>query len=89
MPVPQCPVTLPSGIVLHPDLGWPEFRVAVEYDGQWHASADQLHRDRRRLNQLTAAGWLVFHVTSERMRRDFAGVLREVREALMARGWRP
>lgn len=88
-PVTQHPVRLRSGLILHPDLAWPEFRVAVEYDGQWHADADQLHRDRQRLNQLVAAGWLVLHVTSRRMRRDFPGVVREVRAALIARGWRP
>jgi very-short-patch-repair endonuclease len=75
--------------VLHPDLAWPEFRVAVEYDGHWHGDPDQLHRDRRRLNQLVAAGWLVLHVTSRRLNLDFPSVLREVRTALVSRGWRP
>ncbi|SCL14500.1 Domain of unknown function [Micromonospora rhizosphaerae] len=87
-PVPQHPVRLPSGLVLHPDLAWPEFRVAAEYDGQWHADRDQLHRDRQRLNQLVAAGWLVLHVTSRRLHQDFAAVVREVRSALASRGWR-
>lgn len=86
-PVVQCPVRLPSGQLLHPDLAWPEFKVAVEYDGQWHADADQLHRDRRRLNRLLAAGWIVLHVTSRRLRQDFSGVLREIRDALRSRGW--
>ncbi|MEV0721343.1 DUF559 domain-containing protein [Micromonospora purpureochromogenes] len=87
-PVTQHPVRLPSGLVLHPDLAWPEFRVAVEYDGQWHADPDQLHRDRRRLNQLVAAGWIVLHVTTRRLRNDFPALLREIRTALAARGWR-
>ena len=63
--------------------------MAVEYDGQWHADAEQLHRDRRRLNQLVAAGWLVLHVTSQRLRHDFAGIVRETRAALLSRGWHP
>ncbi|MEV1145943.1 DUF559 domain-containing protein [Micromonospora sp. NPDC049799] len=87
-PVTQHPVRLPSGLVVHPDLAWPEHRVAVEYDGQWHAEADRLHVDRARLNALVAAGWLVLHVTSRRLHRDFPGVLREVRAALASRGWR-
>ncbi|MFI7603693.1 hypothetical protein ACIBTV_01040 [Micromonospora sp. NPDC049366] len=87
-PVAQHPVRLPGGLILHPDLAWPDYRVAVEYDGQWHADAEQLHRDRYRLNQLVAAGWLVLHVTSRRLHRDFLGVAREVRSALFARGWR-
>ena len=86
---PQCPVTVASGVPLHLDLGWPEYGVGLEYDGQWHASADQLHRDRRRLNLLLGAGWIVLHATSERLRRDFAGLTREIRTALYSRGWRP
>ncbi|MFC0503820.1 endonuclease domain-containing protein [Micromonospora costi] len=87
-PVAQHPVRLPSGLVLHPDLAWPRYRVAVEYDGVWHADADQLHRDRRRLNQLVSAGWLVLHVTGRRLHHDFPGIVREVSAALGSRGWR-
>ncbi|MFI7432768.1 hypothetical protein [Micromonospora haikouensis] len=87
-PVTQHPVRLASGLVLHPDLAWPAFRVAVEYDGHWHADAEQLHRDRQRLNHLVGAGWVVLHVTSRRLHRDFPAVVREVRAALVARGWR-
>jgi very-short-patch-repair endonuclease len=88
-PVAQHPVRGPSGLVLHPDLAWPQFRVAVEYDGQWHADPDQLTRDRYRLNQLVAAGWLVLHVTGRRLHREFPALVREIRAALVARGWRP
>jgi hypothetical protein len=88
-PVTQHPIRLPSGVTVHPDLAWPEYLVAVEYDGRWHADPDRLHLDRKRLNQLTAAGRLVLHVTSDRMRRDFGGFLGELRTALASRGWRP
>lgn len=88
-PVAQHPVRLPSGVVLHPDLAWPQFRVAVEYAGHRHSAADQLHRDRQRLNVLVGAGWLVLHVTSRRLYRDFPTVAREIHTALDARGWRP
>lgn len=88
-PVPQYPVRLSGGLVLHPDLAWPEFKVAVEYDGQWHGDPDRLHLDRQRLNRLSVAGWLVLHVTSRRLHRDFPAVVREIRAALMSRGWRP
>lgn len=87
-PVTQHPVRLRSGLVLHPDLAWPEFLVAVEYDGRWHADDDQLHRDRQRLNHLVGAGWLVLHVTGRRLHRDFPAVAREVSAALVSRGWR-
>ncbi|MET8120180.1 DUF559 domain-containing protein [Micromonospora sp. NPDC005189] len=87
-PVAQHPIQLAGGLVLHPDLAWPEFRVAVEYDGRWHSDPEQLHRDRRRLNLLVGAGWLVLHVTSRRLQNDFPAVLSEVRSALISRGWR-
>jgi len=64
------------------DLAWPSRRVAVEYDGVWHADAAQLHRDRRRLNRLVAAGWTVIHVTAVRLHDDFDAVVDEIRAAL-------
>ncbi|WP_255609012.1 endonuclease domain-containing protein [Micromonospora sp. PLK6-60] len=88
-PVARHPVLVPGGIVLHSDLAWPELRVAVEYDGRWHSDPEQLHRDRHRLNLLVGAGWLVLHVTSRRLHQEFAAVVREVRSALLSRGWRP
>jgi hypothetical protein len=88
-PTAQCPIRLDTGQVLHPDLAWKEWKVAVEYDGHWHAEADQLHRDRRRLNQLVIAGWTVLHVTSRRLHNDFPAILREVKAALHAKGYRP
>ncbi|MEU7822204.1 hypothetical protein [Catellatospora sp. NPDC049133] len=84
----QHPVAI-GGRVLHPDLAWPEFKVAIEYDGEWHDAPDQFHLDRRRLNLLVNEGWIVLHVTSRRMRNDFAGVVREAKTALRSRGWHP
>ncbi|MGW1059652.1 hypothetical protein [Micromonospora rubida] len=87
-PVARHPVRLASGLVLHPGLAWPEFRVAVEYDGNSQADAEQLHRDRWRLNQLVCAGWIVLHAPGRRLRHDFPALTREVHAALAARGWR-
>lgn len=50
------------------DFGWPEQRVALEYDGVWHGDAQQVGKDRRRLNRLTAAGWTVIFVTAADLR---------------------
>lgn len=67
------------------DLAWPQFKVAVEYDGLWHDGPEQIHRDRRRLNRLLGGDWIVLHVTAKRLRDDFDGLLAEVRAALRAR----
>jgi hypothetical protein len=87
-PVSQFPIMLPNGILVHPDICWPKYQVACEYDGLWHGTDDQLHLDRMRLNGLVSADWIVLHVTSRRLYRDYDGVLAEVRAALMKRGWR-
>ncbi|MGC5331365.1 hypothetical protein [Micromonospora sp. DT62] len=84
-PTARHPVRVASGLVLHADLAWPAYRVAVAQDGQ-HAEARGGHLDR--IATLVSAGWLVLPVTSRRLRQDFPGVLREVRAALGARGWR-
>lgn len=46
------------------DLAVVEQRVAIEYEGEWHAQRSQLRRDRQRLDRLAAAGWRVTHVTA-------------------------
>lgn len=70
--VPQHVVRDAGGFVARVDLAYPELRVAVEYDGAWHGAADQLRRDRRRLNRLVAAGWTVLHVTAADLHRPDA-----------------
>lgn len=83
-PVPQHVVRDALGEFLaRVDLAYPELRVAVEYDGAWHAESGQFARDRRRLNRLTAAGWTVLHVTAADL-RDPAAVVARVRALLRA-----
>jgi very-short-patch-repair endonuclease len=50
-------------------LTCPDVRVAVEYDGLWHGERRAFLDDRRRLNRLDAAGWVVVHVTVDDLRR--------------------
>ncbi len=80
-PVPQHEVWLRGQFVARVDLGWPELRIAVEYDGAYHAAPGQLGRDRRRLNALIAAGWTVIHVTAADM-HELTGVIRQLRALL-------
>ena len=64
------------------DFAWPEARVAVEYEGAWHAH--NVGPDRRRLNELTAAGWTVVFVTAADLADPVALVAR-IGAALAAR----
>jgi very-short-patch-repair endonuclease len=83
-PVPQFTVRTPRGdFVARVDLAFPELKIAVEYDGAWHANGGQLTRDRQRLNRLVAAGWTVLHVTAADM-RDPAALVARVKALLRA-----
>lgn len=64
MPTAQYRVQDATGVVARVDFGWPAQRLALEYDGLWHAEPGQFARDRQRLNRLTAAGWRVVFVTA-------------------------
>ena len=69
------------------DMGWPKFRVAVEYDGDHHRSdRRQYVKDQWRLRKLTELGWIIIRVIAE---DDSEDVIERVRRALLARGWRP
>lgn len=81
-PVPQYEITDQRGFVARVDLALPEHRVAVEYDGAWHAEPGQLARDRQRLNRIQAAGWRVVSITAAQLRGDPAAVIGAVRAAL-------
>jgi very-short-patch-repair endonuclease len=53
-----------QGFIARVDFAYPELRLAIEYDGEWHGGPGQVGRDRRRLNRLSAAGWRVVFVTA-------------------------
>lgn len=82
-PVAQYSVHEDTGrFVARVDFAWPELRVAVEYEGAWHAH--NVGQDRRRLNALTALGWTVVFVTAADMADPVALVAR-IGAALAAR----
>lgn len=69
-PVPQHVVRADDGLFdARVDLAYPALRIAIEYPGLGHAEAAQFRKDRRRLNALVAAGWIVLHVTADDLRR--------------------
>jgi very-short-patch-repair endonuclease len=68
------------------DLAFPAPRVAVEYDGYWHAESGQFSKDRQRLNRLAAAGWTVVHVTAADL-RDPTALIAQIRALLRARNF--
>jgi G:T-mismatch repair DNA endonuclease (very short patch repair protein) len=75
-PVAQFSVRHEGRFVARVDFGYPEKRLAIEYDGAWHGRPEQLTKDRARMNRLLAAGWRVLFVTAADLRDPSALVAR-------------
>ncbi|MGY1617745.1 endonuclease domain-containing protein [Geodermatophilus sp. SYSU D00691] len=67
-PVVQFRVFDDDGFVARVDFAYPDLKIAVEYDGLWHGERAAFLADRARMNRLTAAGWVVLHVTADDLR---------------------
>ncbi len=87
-PVTQVPVTNEWGrAVRRIDMGWPDWLVGAEYDGEQHWTNPQTHaEDIERLEFLAAKGWLIVRVSARQLRYQRDVVVRRVREALISRG---
>lgn len=84
-PETQIPVGTEIGLFFL-DMGWEEFKVAVEYDGDQHrTSRRQYVKDGRRIRALEALGWIVVRVVAE---DDPADWLARTEAALRSRGCR-
>jgi very-short-patch-repair endonuclease len=86
--VAQHVVRMPSGaFVGRVDLAFPEYRVAVEYDGAHHREAATQTADGRRQNLLHMCDWFVVRFTGADVQRDPASVVSRVRGVLAVRGF--
>lgn len=83
-PQTQIPVVGANGCPFaYLDLGWPEWMVAVEYDGDQHRSdRAQYVKDIRRTAELERMGWIIVRVVAEDRPAE---VLRRVRAAIASR----
>ena len=69
------------------DMGWDDFKVAVEFDGAQHwTDPAQRARDIDRLAELEALGWKVIRVSSHMLRYRPGVMIARVRAALEAAG---
>jgi hypothetical protein len=90
LPEPQVQIPLRDsrGVVrAHADLGFEEWKVALEYEGRQHADADQFGRDIDRYSLMAADGWVALRFAGRHLNPDV--VLDRTRRALVSRGWRP
>jgi len=84
IPQTQIPIVDDGRIVAYLDMGWEEFKVAVEYDGDQHRTdRRQYVKDIRRSRMLDALDWISIRVVAEDHPQD---VLARVYTALIDRG---
>lgn len=83
-PQTQIPVVAANGYPFaYLDMGWAEWMVAVEYDGDQHRSDRmQYVKDIRRIAELERMGWIIIRVVAEDRPAE---ILRRVRDALAGR----
>lgn len=85
VPTTQIPVHKNFRLVAVLDMGWEEFGVAVEYDGDQHRSdRTQYVHDQRRQRLLPELGWINVRVIAEDRPPD---ILARAERALRSRGW--
>ncbi|WP_245161006.1 hypothetical protein [Blastococcus sp. CT_GayMR16] len=72
--------------VAHADLGYPRWKVALEYEGRQHADSEQFTRDIDRYSLMAADDWLVLRFAA---RHGRSAIVDRTRRALVHRGWTP
>ncbi|EIU36924.1 hypothetical protein MA6G0125S_4373 [Mycobacteroides abscessus 6G-0125-S] len=67
------------------DMGWPDHKVGIEFDGAQHwTSAQQRTRDIDRATELVDEGWRIIRVSSDMVRHRSGTILARVAEAFVA-----
>jgi very-short-patch-repair endonuclease len=65
------------------DMGWPQWKVGIEYDGEHHfTNPDDYAADIERLEFLAGQGWIIIRVSARQLRNARDEILRRVRRAL-------
>jgi hypothetical protein len=87
-PTTQIPIVAGRGrLVRMADMGWEDFMVVSEYDGEHHqTSRPQYLKDIKSLRRARALGWIVDQVVKEDRPAE---IVERARTALVSRGWRP
>jgi hypothetical protein len=89
LPAPEVQVPIADRwgrVVAHADLGYSEWKLAIEYEGRLHAESRQFGRDVDRYSLMAASGWLVLRFAGRHLGRGIA--VERVGGALRSRGAR-
>ncbi|MDR6908012.1 hypothetical protein J2X63_003720 [Agromyces sp. 3263] len=86
-PVINQPIAVAEMGVIHPDLAYPEWRIALEYEGDGHRTDRRAWQaDIRRHRALAAAGWTVIRVTADDVFADSEQFIARIRQHIALAG---
>jgi hypothetical protein len=74
--------------VMWPDAAYPEWRIALQYEGAHHNGQGQYLRDIRRADTAAISGWLEVRVSRLDLAGEHPAAVSKVRAALESRGLR-
>lgn len=86
-PTLNSPVLLRDGSTVYPDIAWPEYRIALEYDGRWHDADGQRSSDSDRHERLVDAGWMVVRVRAKELFDQPSALVARLVRRLRERGF--
>jgi hypothetical protein len=78
-----------GGFVAMPDLSWPEYRVALEYEGDDHRSVKRFRADIGRIERLVDHDWVVVKATANDLFDTPRELVERMIRRLSIRGWVP
>jgi hypothetical protein len=89
LPEPALNVAIltPGGGTLIPDIAYPQFRVAVEYNGTHHDEPDEKVKDLRRMDEYSELHWSVVNVERRELFLSPSSVVARTIRRLRERGW--
>jgi hypothetical protein len=88
-PLLNARTVLTAGVAREPDQSYPEFKVAVEYEGATHSDPRQVEKDIGREEDYALAGWKEVRIMNRHMANDAKAAVQKISRALYDRGWRP
>ena len=89
LPEPALNVTLldANGRKLIPDLAWPDYLVASEYNGQHHEQSRNRIADVQRLDRYADIGWSAMAVNRTELYGAASALVARTMRRLVSRGW--